>query len=168
MYRHNFILQYQRNYQACCWRFEGGYFNLYSEVGFWTPEGGSFWNFSCYKVLKASLIILLWKHKTSSLALNLVGSQRKIVEVCCDFVSFGRFIICEYREKDLLAPKIRDPLRKLWHKEQTCVCQGGQGWGRDDLGFRTSRCKLLYITWINNEVLLSSTGNYILYPEIKA
>ena len=31
--------------------------------------------FPVIKVLKASLIILLWKHKTSSLALNLVGSQ---------------------------------------------------------------------------------------------
>ena len=27
-------------------------------------------------------------------------------------------------------------------------------------------CKLLYIEWINNEVLLYSTGNYIQYPEI--
>ena len=29
-----------------------------------------------------------------------------------------------------------------------------------------SRCKLLYIEWINNEVLLYSTGNYIQYPVI--
>ena len=28
------------------------------------------------------------------------------------------------------------------------------------------RCKLLYIGWINNKVLLYSTGNYILYPVI--
>ena len=26
-----------------------------------------------------------------------------------------------------------------------------------------SRCKLLYIEWINNKVLLYSTGNYIQY-----
>ena len=29
-----------------------------------------------------------------------------------------------------------------------------------------SRCKLLYIEWINNKVLLDSTGNYIQYPMI--
>ena len=33
-------------------------------------------------------------------------------------------------------------------------------------GFGVSRCKLsiLYIEWINNKVLLYSTGNYIQYP----
>ena len=29
-----------------------------------------------------------------------------------------------------------------------------------------SRCKLLYREWINNKVLLYSTGNYIQYPMI--
>lgn len=29
-----------------------------------------------------------------------------------------------------------------------------------------SRCKLSYIEWINNEVLLYSPGNYIQYPAI--
>ena len=29
-----------------------------------------------------------------------------------------------------------------------------------------SRCKLLYIEWINNKVLLYGTGNYIQYPVI--
>ena len=33
-----------------------------------------------------------------------------------------------------------------------------------DLGI--SRCKLLYLEWINNKVLLYSTGNYIQYPVI--
>ena len=32
--------------------------------------------------------------------------------------------------------------------------------------FGISRCKLLYIKWINNNVLLYSTGNYIQYPVI--
>ena len=31
---------------------------------------------------------------------------------------------------------------------------------------RVSRCKLLYMEWINNKVLLYSTGNYIQYPVI--
>ena len=34
------------------------------------------------------------------------------------------------------------------------------GWGTDwELG--VSRCKLLHLEWISNEVLLYSTGNYI-------
>ena len=32
--------------------------------------------------------------------------------------------------------------------------------------FVVSRCKLVYIEWINNKVLLYSTGNYIQYPAI--
>ena len=32
-----------------------------------------------------------------------------------------------------------------------------------DWEFGISRCKLLYIEWINNKVLLYSTGNYIQY-----
>ena len=36
----------------------------------------------------------------------------------------------------------------------------GLGGGKDWV-FGASRCKLLYIGWINNKVLLYSTGNYI-------
>ena len=32
--------------------------------------------------------------------------------------------------------------------------------------FGISRCKLVYIGWINNKVLLYSTGNYMQYPVI--
>ena len=32
--------------------------------------------------------------------------------------------------------------------------------------FGASRCKLLHLEWINNEVLLYSTGNYIQFPGI--
>ena len=39
--------------------------------------------------------------------------------------------------------------------------EGGMEWE-----FGISRCKLLYIDWINNKVLLHSTGNYIQYPVI--
>ena len=37
----------------------------------------------------------------------------------------------------------------------------------EDWEFGISRCKLLYIEWINNKVLLYSTGNYIQYPVMK-
>ena len=53
------------------------------------------------------------------------------------------------------------------HREQTCGCQGGgRDKGRKDWEFGISRCKLLCIEWINNKVLLYSTGNYIQYPVI--
>ena len=39
-------------------------------------------------------------------------------------------------------------------------------WGRLEWDFGFSRCKLVYIEWINNKVLLYSTGNYIQYPVI--
>ena len=35
--------------------------------------------------------------------------------------------------------------------------------GRLDWEFGASRCKLLYIEWVNNKVLLYSTGNYTQY-----
>ena len=43
------------------------------------------------------------------------------------------------------------------HREQTCGCQGGGGGGGKEWEFGISRCKLLYIGWINNKVLLYST-----------
>ena len=38
--------------------------------------------------------------------------------------------------------------------------------GREGLEFGVSRCKLLYIGWISNKVLLFSTGNCTRYPAI--
>ena len=58
-------------------------------------------------------------------------------------------------------------LKKSVYREQTHGCQ----WGADSEGgmeweFAVSRCKLLYIEWINNKVLLYSTGSYIQYSVI--
>ena len=50
-------------------------------------------------------------------------------------------------------------------QKQTCGCQGGSGEGMD-WEFGISRCKLLYLEWINNKILPYSTGNYIQYPVI--
>ena len=41
------------------------------------------------------------------------------------------------------------------------LARGGKVWE-----FGISRCKLVYIGWINNKVLQCSTGNYIQYPVI--
>ena len=47
-----------------------------------------------------------------------------------------------------------------WNREQTCGCRGG-GNGMD-WEFGVSRCKLLHLKWISNEVLyIYSTVNYI-------
>ena len=48
--------------------------------------------------------------------------------------------------------------------------EGEVRWGRDGVEWEigVSRCKLLYIEWINNKVLLYSTGNYIQYPVINS
>ena len=50
------------------------------------------------------------------------------------------------------------------HREQICGCQGGGVAGGMDWEFRISRCKLVYIGWINNKVLLYNPGSYIQYP----
>ena len=51
------------------------------------------------------------------------------------------------------------------HREQTGGQGGGDGGGMEwEAGI--SRCKLLYTEWINNKVLLYSTGNYIQYHMI--
>lgn len=64
------------------------------------------------------------------------------------------------------------------HGEQACSCQGELGIGSLglvdvnygnlalDWEFGVSRCKLLYIEWIDNKVLLFRTGNYMQYPVI--
>ena len=43
---------------------------------------------------------------------------------------------------------------------------GEGGVGGMDWEFGVGRCKLLYTGWINNKVLLCSTGPYIQCPEI--
>ena len=51
--------------------------------------------------------------------------------------------------------------------ENRLVVAKGEGDGRGlDGEFGISRCKLVYIEWIDNKVLLYSTGNYIQYPMI--
>ena len=51
--------------------------------------------------------------------------------------------------------------------ENRLVVAKGEGVeGGKDWEFGISRCKLLYIEWINNKDLLYSTGSYIQYPVI--
>ena len=46
------------------------------------------------------------------------------------------------------------------HREQTGSCQGGGGGEGKDWEFGVGRCRLLHLEWINNKVLLYSTGIY--------
>ena len=50
------------------------------------------------------------------------------------------------------------------HRHRLVVAKGEGGGGEVDWEFGVSRCKLLHSEWINNKVLLYSTGNYIQYP----
>ena len=50
--------------------------------------------------------------------------------------------------------------------ENRLVVAKGAGSGMD-WEFEVSRCKLLYLEWTSNEVLLCSTGNYIQSPGIE-
>ena len=52
------------------------------------------------------------------------------------------------------------------HREETCGCQGEGRRGGKNWEYMISRCKLLYIGWINNKVVLYRTGDYIQYPRI--
>ena len=67
---------------------------------------------------------------------------------------------------------INEPIYKT-RDSQTCellsesrleVAKGEWGGRGMDWEFGVSRCKLLHLEWINNKVLLYSTGNYIQYP----
>ena len=49
-----------------------------------------------------------------------------------------------------------------------CGCQKECGREGIDSEFGIRECKLLYIGWINNKVILYSTGNYIQYLVIKS
>ena len=54
----------------------------------------------------------------------------------------------------------------MFIKNRLVVAKGEVGGGGMNWEFGVSRCKLLYIEWINNKVLLYSTGNYIQYSVI--
>ena len=53
---------------------------------------------------------------------------------------------------------------RLRYKNRLVVAKGEGVGGGKDWEFGVSRGKPLYIEWINNKVLLYSTGNYIQYP----
>ena len=63
------------------------------------------------------------------------------------------------------ACKNKIDVKQLSCIEQTYGCQGGVEGGGEGLDweFGIIRCKLLYIEWINNKVLLYSTGNCTQY-----
>ena len=58
-------------------------------------------------------------------------------------------------------------LNRFTDKENRFVVAKGEGSGGGmDWEFGINRCKLIYMEWTSNKVLLYSTGNYIQYPVI--
>ena len=53
--------------------------------------------------------------------------------------------------------------KKDSQKTDLWLSRGKMGGGGEDWEVRISRHKLLYIGWVNNKVLLYSSGNYIHY-----
>ena len=47
------------------------------------------------------------------------------------------------------------------HREWTWGCQGGRGGRGMDWELGVHRCKILYLEWISNVILLYDTGKYI-------
>ena len=56
--------------------------------------------------------------------------------------------------------------QKQSHREQTHGCQGGGVWGGKEWEVGISIYKLLCTRWVNNKVLLYSSGNCIQSPAI--
>ena len=54
------------------------------------------------------------------------------------------------------------------HRNQTFGCHGGGAGGGKAWEFGNSRCRQVYIGWINNKVPVYSTGNYFQYPGINS
>ena len=57
-------------------------------------------------------------------------------------------------------------LREHWYDLCQRMWWPGEGRGGKDWEFEISRCKLLYIGWVNKKVLPNSRGNYIQGPVI--
>ena len=51
-------------------------------------------------------------------------------------------------------------------KNRRVAAKVDRGGRRLNWEFEIRKCKLVYIEWINNKVLLYTTGNYIQYPVI--
>ena len=51
--------------------------------------------------------------------------------------------------------------KKQIQTQRTDLCQGGGGERGMDWEFGASRCKLLHLEWMGNDVLLCSTGNCV-------
>ena len=66
----------------------------------------------------------------------------------------------------LVTPNLKNVCDNADTENRLVVAKGKGSGGGMDWEFGVGRCKLLCIGWINNKVLLYSTGNYIQYPVI--
>ena len=75
-------------------------------------------------------------------------------------VFFNNLYEKHLKKNEYMQSRLKDTENRL------VVENRGSSWGGNDWEAGISRCKLLYIEWINNKVLLYSTGKYIQYPLI--
>ena len=96
-----------------------------------------------------------WSHRFSSLSgltVDFLWLFPIASEISEAFQSTQLAIVCRVKTGDCATAVVNESF-KTW----SCWGDGGGM----DWEFGINRCKLLYIEWINNEVLLYSTGNYI-------
>ena len=99
--------------------------------------------------------------------------------ICNMWMYLEIIILCEVRQRKTNTVWYHFYVEsKIWHKwiyfqarnrlpdieTRLVIAKGVEG--RMECEFGISRCKVLHIGWINNKVLLYSTGKYIQYPVI--
>ena len=93
--------------------------------------------------------------------------QRKCSSTNKRIKSCDKYIQCNNTQpcKRVISCHFQQNRNRLRYREHTCSCQG-RGQGRMDWKVGVNRCKVLYIQWINNKVLLYCTEKLIQYPVI--
>jgi len=104
--------------------------------------------------------------------------KREIMPSAATWMDLEMIILSEVNQKEnvkyhmislYVDSKIRHKSTHLQNKNtenKLVVSKGEEGRGGRFWELGISRCKLLYIGWINNKGLLYCTGNYIQYPVI--
>ena len=113
----------------------------------------------CYSAIKMNEIMPLaavWT-QLEIVTVSEVSQKEKdkcrVTSLTCGIYSMTQMNIC--KRKRLRDVQVRPEVAK--------GRRGGRGMHWE---FEIRRCKLLHIEWINNKVLLYSTGNYFQYPVI--
>ena len=94
--------------------------------------------------------------------------QRGQLSTSCHLLTRGR--VSDLQTSDLNVPfcslngvvhYLQNRIRLTDTENRLAVAKREGGWSGMDGEFGVSRCKLLHLEWISNEVLLYSKGNYV-------